>query len=295
MTLLPEFAPAAVASALIDGGVTHTLLVPAMIRFFLDHTAGDARPFPTLKTLVYGASPIPAVHLRRAVERFGCDLLQGYGLTETGGVLTSLRPEDHKAGGELAPTSRLASAGRPILGVEIRVVDPEMKDVALGEVGEVVARGPNVFVGYHDMPEETAEAFRGGWFHTGDLATMDAEGFVSIVDRSKDMIIVGGENVYPREVEDVLRDHPLVSDVAVIGVPSERWGETVLALVVASGPVTDREAAINELVLYPRTRLARFKCPTNIEFVPEIPRNAAGKVLKSRLRAPYWAGRDRQV
>jgi long-chain acyl-CoA synthetase len=295
MTLLPEFAPAAVASALADGGVTHTLLVPAMIRFFLDHTAGDERPFPTLKTLVYGASPIPAVHLRRAVERFGCDLLQGYGLTETGGVLTSLRPEDHFVGGELAPAARLTSAGRPILGVEIRVVDGEMRDAPPGEVGEVVARGPNVFVGYHEMQGATAEAFRGGWFHTGDLATMDAQGFISIVDRSKDMIIVGGENVYPREVEDALRDHPLVSDVAVIGVPSETWGEAVLALVVADGEVKDEEDAIRALVWHARDRLARFKCPSNITFVPEIPRNAAGKVLKSRLRAPYWAGRDRKV
>jgi acyl-CoA synthetase (AMP-forming)/AMP-acid ligase II len=266
-----------------------------MIRFLLDKLGRADVAFPHLRMVVYGASPIPTAQLLRARDTFGCDLLQGYGLTETAGVLTALRPEDHRfdPAGPVPP--RFSSAGRPTLGVEIRVVGPDGRDVETGELGEVVARGPNVFVGYHDMPEATAEAFRDGWFHTGDMGTLDAEGYVSIVDRSKDMIITGGENVYPSEVEAALVKHPLVSDVTVIGIPHETWGEAILALVVPASEVTDSDASVRALVLHARGLLAAFKGPSKVQFVAEIPRNAAGKVLKAELRAPYWAGRERRV
>ncbi len=299
MLLLPEFTPSSVARALSDQAVTHTLLVPAMIRWFLDDPVSEGLSFPKLRTVVYGASPIPVPQLQRAMERFGCDLLQGYGLTETAGVLTTLRPVDHHHD-PAAPPPRLASAGRPVLGVQLRLVDPRGDDVPDGEVGELVARGPNVFVGYHEMPEATAEAFLhdaegARWLRTGDLAVRDEAGFIHIVDRSKDMILVGGVNVYPRQVEDTLRGHPLVSDVAVIGIPHETWGEAVLAVVVPSEPPDEPDAAIRQLVRHARTHLARFKCPSSIAFVPDLPRNAAGKVLKAQLRAPYWADHDRRI
>jgi long-chain acyl-CoA synthetase len=293
--LQPEFAPAAVARALSEEGVTHTLLVPSMIRFLLDKLGDAEVAFPHLRTVVYGASPIPTAQLERARERFGCDLVQGYGLTETAGVLTALRPEDHRHDPSEPAPARFGSAGRPVLGVEIRVVASDGRDVAPGEIGEIVARGPNVFVGYHDMPEATAEAFRDGWFHTGDLGTLDADGYVSIVDRSKDMIITGGENVYPSEVEAALRKHALVSDVTVIGVPHDTWGESVLALVVPASEVIDPDEAVRSIVLHTRKLLAGFKCPSKVTFVQEIPRNAAGKVLKAQLRAPYWVDRERRV
>jgi long-chain acyl-CoA synthetase len=295
--VLRDFAPAEIARVLAHGGVTHTLLVPAMIRFLLDGLGDADVSFPDLRMVVYGASPIPITQLRRAQARFGCDLLQGYGLTETAGVLTALRPRDHDHDPAKPPPTRVASAGRPTLGVEIRIARADGGDADAGEVGEILARGPNVFIGYHEMPEATADAFDHGWLRTGDLGTLDEEGYVSIVDRSKDMIIVGGENVYPSEVGEVMREHALVSDVAVVGVPDERWGEAVRALVVASRELLpgEEDAALIDLLEFARARLARFKCPSRVELIAEIPRNAAGKVLKAALRAPYWAGRERKV
>jgi fatty-acyl-CoA synthase len=179
-----------------------------------------------------------------------------------------------------------------VLCSQVRVVDAEDRPLPPGETGELVARGDNITPGYWNLPDATAEALRGGWFHTGDVAWMDDEGYVTIVDRVKDMILVGGENVYPRELEDALEIHPQVTEAAVVGIPHDVWGEEVLALIVrAEGAmVTDRE-----LIAHCRQRLARFKCPTRVEFRDGLPRNAAGKVEKKQLRAPYWADRDRRV
>lgn len=291
MLLHAEFSPISVARTLACEGVTHTLLVPAMIRWLLDDPGCRDMAFPSLRMLVYGAAPMPSAELRRAMVRFGCDLLQGYGLTESAGVLTVLRPEDHRREG-----ANLQSAGRPVNGVEIDLVSAG-RSVAAGEVGEVIARGPNVFVGYHDMPEDSASALRDGWLYTGDLGIMDSQGFLTITDRSKDMILVGGENVYPREIEDLLRSHPLVSDVAVIGIPHDTWGESVLAVVVPAReiPEGERADAVRTLIHFARSQIARFKCPTDVSFCAALPRNAAGKVQKVTLRAPYWAGRERLV
>jgi acyl-CoA synthetase (AMP-forming)/AMP-acid ligase II len=278
--------------ALTAHGITHALLVPAMLQWILAEPGARDATFPHLELIIYGAAPMPPTLLTDALRTFRCSFLQGYGLTETSGVLTVLRPEDHQwPVGDPAP-ARLASAGRRTHGCDVRVVRADNQPVAPGEVGEVVARGDTLMAGYYGESEATLAAYRGGWFCTGDLATVDAEGFVYIVDRQKDMIIVGGENVYPQEIETVLRQHTGVTDAAVIGIPHPTWGEEVLAFVAlrVGANTTDRD-----LIQHCRQSLARFKCPTKVEFRGELPRNAAGKLLKSELRAPYWSGQVRQV
>ncbi|HKE01139.1 MAG TPA: long-chain-fatty-acid--CoA ligase [Planctomycetota bacterium] len=294
LLLHPEFDPGSAARALANEGVTHALLVPSMVQWIVSERGPtqQQRPFPALKTIVYGAAPMPVALLVRVMEEWGCDFLQGYGLTETCGVLTALRPEDHRFDPRATPPRRLASAGREVSCCEVRVVDGDGRDVGPDEVGEIVARGDNVTPGYWRMPEATAEAFRDGWLRTGDLATVDDDGFVYVVDRLKDMILVGGENVYPREIEDVLLRHGSVADAAVIGAPHPVWGEEVVAIVAArpGAALSDRE-----VIRHCRERLARFKCPTRVEVRDAIPRSAAGKIEKRALREPYWAGRDRRV
>lgn len=284
-----EFTPTAALRALRDEGVTHALLVPAMIRWILLEKEVRGAHFPSLKVLIYGAAPMPPTLAEEARALFDCDWFQGYGLTETTGVLTALRPEDH------AVPERLAAAGRALSCCEVRVVGPDDRPLPPGEVGEVVARGANVALGYHGRPDATEEAWRGGWFHTGDVGRVDADGLLFLVDRLKDMILVGGENVYSREVEVALEEHPDVREVAVIGVPHDVWGEGVTAFVAPRDPVEDPAAFQRALVRHCRERLARYKCPTRVEVVAGLPRNAAGKVRKDELRAPFWAGRDRGI
>jgi acyl-CoA synthetase (AMP-forming)/AMP-acid ligase II len=203
-------------------------------------------------------------------------IVSAYGQTEMSGATTLLKGPDS--------TRKMGSVGKPMLGVELRVVDDEMRDVPARGVGEVVYRGPNVMAGYHQQPDATREAFAGDWFHSGDLARLDEEGYLWLVDRKKDMIISGGENVYPAEVERVLLDHPAVAEAAVIGVPHPRWVETPVAFVVPSGRVPDGEA---ELIAHCRQYLAGYKKPSAVVMVEELPRNAGGKVLKHRLRELY--------
>lgn len=291
--LLPEFDPAAAIDTLSEGRITHTLMVPAMVRWcLLDVHLGERR-FPALELMVYGAAPMPVSLLAEAAARFECAFLQGYGLTESAGVLLVLKPEDHARPAEGPAPERLASAGKAVGCAEVQVVDADGAPVAAGAIGEIVARGPNMTIGYFADPEATAEAFAGGWFHTGDLARVDAEGYVYVVDRSKDMILVGGENVYPREIEDVLLAHAAVADAAVIGIPHDVWGEQVLALVV---PRSDQSfPGERALIRYCRSSLASFKCPGRIELRDDLGRNAAGKLQKPSLREPYWEGRSRRV
>jgi acyl-CoA synthetase (AMP-forming)/AMP-acid ligase II len=290
--LLREFFPGPAVEILGSERVTHALFVPSMIQWILSEPGVEMRRFEALRLIIYGAAPIPPDLLAHAMRVFRCDFLQGYGLTETTGVVTTLRPEDHRVDDAERLRRRLASAGRAVSCCEVRVVDASGNEVATGEVGEVVARGDNVTPGYWRNDEATRESFRDGWFHTGDLATRDEDGFVTIVDRLKDMILVGGENVYPREIEDTLRTHEGVQDAAVIGIPHDVWGEEVLALVVTRPGVQSDPRA---LIRHCRERLARFKCPTRVEVVLEIPRNAAGKIQKRALRDPYWTGRTRRV
>jgi fatty-acyl-CoA synthase len=286
------FKPADVVTTMSAGDISFALLVPAMIQTCLVMVpdAGKRR-YEALKVIAYGAAPIAESTLRQAMEVFKCRFVQGYGMTETTACITALSAEDH--GRALAGRPELLlSAGKPVMGTEVRILDEQGLPAPPGTAGEIVARGPQVMKGYWNRPRDTAEALRGGWMHTGDAGRMDEEGFVFIEDRIKDMIVSGGENVYPREVEDVLFSHPAVADAAAIGVPHEKWGETVKAIVVL------REGSNTkawEIIEHCRDRLGGFKCPTSVDFVESLPRNPSGKVLKRDLREPYWKGQVRRV
>ena len=248
------------------------------------------RLFGKLKTYCYGASPMPLPLLRAALEAWpDTEFIQVYGLTEVSGVITHLMPDAHR---DAEHPERLVSAGQCIPGAEVRVVNPEsLEDLPVGEHGELWFRTPQLMKGYLNRPDATAEVItEDGWFRTGDLGRVDAEGFVYVEDRLKDMIISGGENVYSPEIERVLAEHPSVMEVAIIGVPDEKWGETVKA-VVSLKP--DTQAAEDELISWCRERLAGFKCPKSVDILDALPRNPTGKILKRDLRKPYWEGRDR--
>ena len=220
---------------------------------------------------------------------FGCEFIQNYGMTETTGTIIMLPPEDHDPNGN----QRMRSAGKPLPGVEIKIVDGEGKQVPTGEVGELVTRSSNNMLGYWNLPDATQKTLTNdGWVYTGDAAYVDADGYVYIHDRVKDMIISGGENVYPAEVESSIYGHPSVLEVAVIGVPDDRWGEAVKAVCVPK-PGTQIDA--DDVIAWAREKIAGFKVPKSIDIIEALPRNASGKILRKDLRAPYWAGRDRQV
>ena len=290
--LMEDFDPSAVVRVLSEQRIAASTLVPAMIQACLVAVPDVAtRRYPELRFIIYGASPIAAETLRRAIEVFGCGFAQGYGMTETTAGATFLTPKEHERALAGKP-ERLLSCGRPLPGTEVRVVDAGDVDVPVGSVGEILLRGPQLMRGYWNLPEATSEALAGGWMHTGDAGRLDAEGFLYIQDRVKDMIVSGGENIYPREVENVLFEHPAVADVAVIGVPDLRWGEAVKALVVLR---PGARAAEDELVEFCRGPLAGFKRPRSVEFMGELPRNASGKVLKKDLREKYWKGHARRV
>jgi long-chain acyl-CoA synthetase len=290
--LFREFVPQEILGALERHRITNALFVPAMLQFLSAVPGAADRDYTALRSIVYGASPITNEVLVRAMQTFRCRFIQVYGLTETTGAITQLRPEDHVTEGPRA--HRLRSAGTGFPWVTLRIVDPAAgRDCAPGDVGEVWTRSVQNFKGYWNKPEETARTLVGdGWLRTGDAGYLDAEGYLFLTDRVKDMIISGGENVYPAEVENVLSDHPAVADVAVIGVPDERWGETVKAIVVPKpGAVVRPE----EIIAFARARLAHFKCPTSVDLAETLPRNPSGKLLKRELREPYWRGRERRI
>jgi long-chain acyl-CoA synthetase len=271
--------------------------VPVVLQFMLMVPGVDEADYSSLQVFVYGASPISEEVLARSVQMFKCKFWQAYGLTETTGAVVNLPPHDHDLDGP--NRHRLRSCGLPGPGVEIRIVDTDSaaegqpRDCAQGEVGEIWIRSPQVMLGYWNMADETAKAITpDGWFRSGDAGYLDADGYLYIHDRVKDMIVSGGENVYPAEVENVLMGHPAIADVAVIGVPDDMWGETAKAVVV---PAPGAEVTEQEIIDYARERLARFKCPTSVEWVDMLPRNPSGKILKKDLRAPYWEGRSRNV
>jgi acyl-CoA synthetase (AMP-forming)/AMP-acid ligase II len=268
--------------------VTKAFLVPALILFLLQTPESRKTDFSSLELITYGASPAPLDLLRQALKVFGCGFAQLYGLTETTGAITYLGPEDH---GEHA-VERLKSCGKAMAGVELRVVDALGDDVPVGEVGEVVCRTPQVMLGYWNLPEATQRAIRDGWFYTGDAGYLDRDGYLYIYDRVKDMIISGGENIYPAEVESALFGHPGVADVAVFGVPDDKWGEAVKAVVVRK---PGAEVTEHDLIAYARERIARYKVPRSVDFADTLPRNPAGKILKRELRKPYWTDQERQV
>lgn len=289
---LPKFTVADFCQAIQDHRVTTTWLVPTVVGMLLDFPDRHQYDLSSLRTVVYAGAPMPAERLKEALQAFGPIFVQVYGLTEAPHPALSLAKEDHIVDGTPAQTARLASAGRPSIGVDTRVVTEDGRAVEPGEIGEIVIRGENVMTGYWRQPEATAEVLRDGWFHTGDLATVDDEGYVFIVDRKKDLIISGGYNVYPREVEEVLYQHPAVRECAVIGVPDAKWGEAVKA-VLSLRPGT--AATAEELMEHCRQHLAGYKKPQTIDIIDDLPKNPNGKILKKELRQPYWEGRQRMV
>ena len=283
---VPAFDPEACLKAIQHYRVTHMFVVPTMLNAMVNHPALDRYDTSSLRMMIYGASPMPLDLLRRAQEKLRCPFAQGYGLTEASPTLTYLGPEDHtleNAGEQFAPVK---SAGRPLMGVEVRVVDLMDRDLPPGEVGEVVARGDNIMKGYWNQPAITADTLRGGWLHTGDMGTFDARGYLYILDRKKDMIKPGGENVYSPEVESMIASHPEVLEVAVIGLPDEKWGEAIKAAVVRRPGSALTEA---ELIDYCRERMAHFKCPASVDFMDTLPKGGTGKVQKTVLRDKYRA------
>ena len=293
--LYPDFDPAKVVASIAEHRITHSFLVPAMIQFMLQAPGADRADYSSLKGISYGASPISEKVLVDAMRTFKCRFMQVYGLTETTGAITCLPPEDHDPEGP--KQHLLRSAGKPIDGVELRVVDAAGRDCAEGEVGEVWIRTAQNMKGYWADPKATGNAFVDrqpdglGWFRSGDAGFL-REGYVYMHDRIKDMIVSGGENIYPAELENVLMQHPAVADGAVIGVPDEQWGEAVKACVVLR---PGSKAAQADIIEFMRGRIAHFKCPRTVDFMDAIPRNPTGKILKRVLREPYWKGRTRRV
>ena len=288
-----EFDPALLISDVQQHGVKWLFLVPAAIRLLLAHPDAEGADFSSVKGLTYGASPIPLDLLKQGVARLGCDFAQLYGLTETFGTVVTLPPEDHRAEYVAGREHVMKSAGKPLPGTDIAILDDNLEPLPPGEVGEVAIRSESVMLGYWNRPEENAKALiRGGWFRTGDAGILDEEGYLYIQDRIKDMIISGGENIYPAEVESAIFGHEDISDIAIIGVPDEKWGEAVKAVVVRR-PGSDLDEA--GVIAYAREKIAGFKCPKSVDFVDALPRNPSGKILRRELRAPYWEGQERQV
>jgi acyl-CoA synthetase (AMP-forming)/AMP-acid ligase II len=286
IVLQAEFAPPAVLKAFGDERVNHVFLAPVMINALLQTPGVADADFSSLKTVSYGASPISEAVLARATDVFGCGFIQFYGMTETTGAGTTLAPAEHR--GEL-----LRSCGRPWATLETRIADEDGKMLGPGEIGEIEIRGPIVMAGYWNRPEATAETIRpDGWLRTGDAGFMNEEGFFFVHDRVKDMIVSGGENVYPAEVENAILGCPGVADAAVIGVPDDRWGEAVKAIVVAKPGESPSPA---DIIAWARERIAGYKAPKSVDFIDALPRNPSGKVLRRELRKPYWEGRDRKV
>jgi acyl-CoA synthetase (AMP-forming)/AMP-acid ligase II len=290
-TMTREPDPASLFAALA-GGPTHAFFVPAVISGVL--AAGDqaVAALKGLKYLVYGAAPMPLPLLRTALDAWPeMNFVQVYGQTEMSGVISALSPAAHR---DAARPDRLGSAGIPLPGVDLRVVDPVTgQDVAPGRPGEFWFRSGQRMIGYLNLPGDTAQAITaGGWLRSGDIGHVDDGGFMFLSDRIKDMIITGGENVYSPEPERVIAEHPAVAEVAVFGVPDDHWGESVKAAVVLR-PGASATAA--EIIAFTRERLAGYKCPRTVDFIAALPRNPTGKILKRTLRAPYWAGRDRQI
>lgn len=289
--ILPMFEPRAVLEAIQNEGVIETFLVPTMLRMVLAHPEFGNYDLSGLQHMMYGASPMDSTLLskaRQAMPKAG--FLQAYGMTELSPTVTILTKDWHSEEG--FESGKMMSAGRPLPMVEIRIVDADDNPVPYGTRGEIVARGPVVMQGYWNKPEQTAQALRNGWMHTGDAGYMDEDGFVYVVDRIKDMIVTGGENVYSVEVEDVLLQHPAVSQCAVIGVPDDKWGERVhAALVLRDGHELDEA----DITAFCKEHIAGYKCPRSFEVRDELPMSGAGKLLKFKIKEAHWKGRGRSI
>jgi len=286
------FDPKEVLGILSREKITTCQFVPTMVNAMLQEKSIETYDLSSLRLIPYAASPMPVELLKQAMARFKCGFIQFYGQTETGPLTTVLPPEAHVLEGTLAQLERLASAGRAALNYEVRIVDKEGRDVSVGEVGEIIVRSEAMTIGYWNLPEQTSESVRDGWRLTGDFGKFDSENNVYIVDRKNDMIISGGKNIYPREIEEVIYTHDSVLDVAVVGIPDDYWGESVKAFVVLKEGMTATE---DDIISTCKERLASYKKPKSVEFREELPRSPTGKILKRKIRKEYWGSRDRQV
>src|SRR5215218_1408601 len=283
-----EFDPTKVLDFFEQSGITKLFMVPAAMQFVVRQPRARQVDFSRLKYMLYGASPIPAALLKECIEVFKCGFVQLYGMTETTGTIVALPPEDHVEGSE-----RMRSAGKALPGVELAILDADGNRLPAGEVGEIATRSGSNMAGYWNLPEATARTLdNDGWLRTGDAGYMDQDGYLYIHDRIKDMIISGGENIYPAEVESALCDHPDVAEAAVIGIPDDKWGEAVKAVVVMK---PGKQATAIDIINFTRERIAGFKTPKTVDFMDALPRNPSGKILRRNLRDPYWVGKDRQV
>ena len=285
----PRFIPQAVGETIEVEKITHLLLVPTMLNALVNDPSSLKCDFSSLRRMLYGASPMPEAVLLKAMEVLpSVGFVQGYGQTEASPLITTLQPEYHVLSGP-----KLTSAGQAALGVQVQVMDLNVQEVPRGSVGEICARGGNVMMGYWGLQDATNEALRGGWLHTGDMGYMDEDGFVFLVDRAKDMIISGGENVYSIEVEDAIYKHSAIKECAVIGIPSDKWGEQVHAIVVLRDGASLDEA---ELITHCKEYVAGYKCPRSVLITETpLPVSGAGKILKNELRKPWWEGLDKAV
>lgn len=289
--MLPAFTPDAVLDLIETHKVSDILLVPTMLQILVDFPGIQKRDVSSLKRIVYGASPASEALLDRAARMLpGASFMQGYGMTETAALIAVLPPSMHTPEGRRH--DKLRSCGRSTYHAQMRIVDDEDRELPRGEVGEIIARGPNIMQGYLNKPEATESALRHGWMHTGDMGYMDDDGYVFIVDRLKDMIISGGENIYSVEVENAVAKHASVAATAVIGIPSAEMGETVHAAVVLKPGAT---LELAELQAHCKTLIAGYKCPRSLEIREALPMSGVGKVLKTALRKPFWESRDRAV
>jgi fatty-acyl-CoA synthase len=288
IVVLPGFDPTAVLATIEKYKITGTMLVPTMLYILMDHPKLADYDLSSLQTVYYGAAAMSPTRLREAIATFGSIFFQFYGQSECGMTITVLKKGEH----DPDDLERLATCGRPVPWLHVALLDDDGNEVPAGEPGEICVRGPLVMKGYWNKPDQTAEALAGGWLHTGDVARKDAKGFMTIVDRKKDMIVSGGFNVFPREVEDVIGTHPAVAQVAVIGVPDEKWGEAVKAVVVLR---PDQTVEADELIALVKDRKGAVHQPKSVDFVEAIPLSALGKPDKKVLRQQYWAGAGRLV
>ncbi|MFC4291792.1 fatty acid--CoA ligase [Sphingorhabdus arenilitoris] len=287
--VLDEFTPDGFFDAVENNGITRLFIVPAALQMLINHPRCKMVDYSRLKYILYGAAPIPLELLRQCLAIFGSEFIQVYGMTETTGTIICLPPEDHDPQGN----DRMRAAGKALPGVELKIADDAGNEVPRGTVGELMTRSSNNMLGYWNLPDETRSTMgQDGWIRTGDAAYMDDDGYVFIHDRVKDMIISGGENVYPAQVESAIYGHPDILEVAVIGIPDQKWGEAVKAVCV---PKAGHEIDPDSVIAWTRERLAGFKVPKSVDVIGALPRNASGKILRKDLRAPYWAGYDRQV
>ena len=287
--ILKSFDPATTLQVIQDEKGTYIQMVPTHLAAMLALPDVDKYDISSLKLMWYAASPMPLAVLRRGMETFGSIFAQGYGQTESGPAISHLSREDHNVLDKpVEEQKKLMSAGRPHIGVQVRIVDDDGNDVELGEVGEIIVRSKSIMIEFWNKPDDTRDTIVDGWLHTGDMGRCDEKGYIYIVDRKRDMIISGGENVYPREVEEVLYNHPAIQEVAVIGIPDPYWVEKVHAVVALKKGAS---VTTEELIAFCKKSIASYKAPKSVEFVDSLPKNPAGKILKRELREKYWAGR----